>query len=165
MLGESIESSGSDPKRAGESIREVGTNPFIIGDAAEEGNRFYDIISQYPDKVECYLVNTGGVGELVELLDDGTKVIQQKLLRPEIPETASNIRNIVRGTIEWEKEPYFGTLLPKKVAEGIDIKKFDLKNFYTVAQLELLVSRLKEERSKYLSQFPKLYPQISRAFL
>ena len=32
MLGESIESTGGDPKRAGESVRVVGTNPFIIGD-------------------------------------------------------------------------------------------------------------------------------------
>jgi phosphoenolpyruvate carboxykinase (ATP) len=164
MLGESIESSGSDPKRAGESVREVGTNPFIIGDLAEEGNRFYDIISQYPNKVECYLVNTGGVGEIVEPHADGTKVIKQKVIRPEIPETAANIRNIVRGTIEWEKEPYFGTLVPKRMAEGIDIKKFALKNFYTTAQLELLVGRLKEERRKYLEQFPRLYPQIAKAF-
>ena len=164
MLGESIESSGSDPKRAGESVREVGTNPFIIGDFAEEGNRFYDIISQYPEKVECYLVNTGGVGEIVELLDDGAKVVKQKVLRPEIPETAANIRNIVRGTIEWEKEPYFCTLVPKRVAEGIDIDKFNPQKFYTATQLELLINQLKEERRKYMEQFPKLYPLIVKAF-
>jgi phosphoenolpyruvate carboxykinase (ATP) len=164
MLGESIESSGSDPKRAGESVREVGTNPFIIGDSAEEGNRFYDIISQYPDKIGCYLVNTGGVGELVENSDEDIRIIKQKVLRPEIPETAANIRNIVRGTIEWEKEPYFGTLLPKRVAEGIDINKFDLKNFYGPTEMELLINQLQEERRKYLDQFPNLYPQITGAF-
>src|SRR5574337_867166 len=38
MLGESIETSAGDPKRVGKSIREVGTNPFIIGDKAYEGN-------------------------------------------------------------------------------------------------------------------------------
>jgi phosphoenolpyruvate carboxykinase (ATP) len=31
MLGESIETSAGDPDRAGESIRVVGTNPFIVG--------------------------------------------------------------------------------------------------------------------------------------
>jgi phosphoenolpyruvate carboxykinase (ATP) len=30
MLGESIETSAGDPKRAGESIREVGINPLNI---------------------------------------------------------------------------------------------------------------------------------------
>jgi phosphoenolpyruvate carboxykinase (ATP) len=52
MLGESIESSGSDPKRAGESVREVGTNPFIIGDEAQEGNIFYEFVKGHPEKIQ-----------------------------------------------------------------------------------------------------------------
>ena len=35
MLGESIETSAGDPARAGESVRVVGTNPFVIGATAD----------------------------------------------------------------------------------------------------------------------------------
>jgi len=43
MLGESIETSAGDPTKAGQSKREVGTNPFIMGAEAEEGNRLLEI--------------------------------------------------------------------------------------------------------------------------
>lgn len=163
MLGESVESTGGDPKRVGESVRVVGTNPFTIGDEYEEGNRFYKFIKKYPTKVRCYLLNTGGVGEIIEKAADGTKVVKQKVLRVEIPEMASIIRGIARGTIEWEKEPHFGTLVPKKV-EGIDIKKFDLSKFYSKGQIRAYVSKLKQERVEWLSQFKGLNSAIGNAF-
>lgn len=159
MLGESIETTGSDPKRVGESVREVGTNPFIVGDYAEEGNMFYKFIRKHPEKIQCYLLNTGGVGEIVEEQEDGTKVIRQKVLRVEILENAANIRGIVRGTIEWEKEPYFGTMIPKKV-EGVDISKFELSRFYTQEQINAYVEQLKRERIEWLEKFPGLNPAI-----
>ncbi|PIU65890.1 MAG: hypothetical protein COS84_06305, partial [Armatimonadetes bacterium CG07_land_8_20_14_0_80_40_9] len=120
MLGESIETSGSDPKRAGESVREVGTNPFIVGSEAEEGNRFYEIIKSHPQKIQCYLLNTGGIGEIREETEGGVKVVKQKVTRVEILEMAAIIRGIARGTITWAKEPYFGTQVPERV-EGVDM--------------------------------------------
>ncbi|MFX1520793.1 MAG: phosphoenolpyruvate carboxykinase [Promethearchaeota archaeon] len=163
MLGESIETSGSNPERAGDSIREVGTNPFIIGNMAEEGNRFYDILKKYPDKIHCYLANTGGVGEIVETDANGRKIIKQKVLRVEISEMAAIIRGIARDSIEWEDEPYFGVQVPKYVPD-IDIRKFDLAQFYTKEQIHTLVQDLKRERKEYLVRFPKLYEEIKTAF-
>jgi phosphoenolpyruvate carboxykinase (ATP) len=61
MLGESIITSAADPTKAGQSVREVGTNPFIVGSEGEEGNIFYRIIKQNPG-VQCFLLNTGGFG-------------------------------------------------------------------------------------------------------
>jgi len=61
MLGESIITSAADPTKAGQSVREVGTNPFIVGSEGEEGNLFYRIIKKNP-KVQCFLLNTGGFG-------------------------------------------------------------------------------------------------------
>ena len=52
-----IETSAGDPTRAGQSKREVGTNPFIIGREAEEGNRLLDILKKRPD-MECYLLKS-----------------------------------------------------------------------------------------------------------
>jgi phosphoenolpyruvate carboxykinase (ATP) len=61
MLGESIITSAADPTKAGQSVREVGTNPFIVGSEGEEGNIFYRIIKKNP-RVQCFLLNTGGFG-------------------------------------------------------------------------------------------------------
>jgi phosphoenolpyruvate carboxykinase (ATP) len=61
MLGESIITSAADPTKAGQSVREVGTNPFIVGSEGEEGNIFYRIIKRNP-RVQCFLLNTGGFG-------------------------------------------------------------------------------------------------------
>jgi len=61
MLGESIITSAADPTKAGQSVREVGTNPFIVGSEGEEGNIFYRIIKKNPG-VQCFLLNTGGFG-------------------------------------------------------------------------------------------------------
>ncbi|MCL4459114.1 MAG: phosphoenolpyruvate carboxykinase [Chloroflexi bacterium] len=159
MLGESIESSGSDPRRAGESVREVGTNPFIIGNEAAEGNRFYEFINRHPEKVQCYLLNTGGVGEIMEEGEGGAKVIRRKVVRVEIPEMAAIIRGIARGDIEWVEEPHFGTLVPKKV-EGVDMSRFDPPKFYSQEQIDAYVSKLRRERIEYLESFPSLDPAI-----
>ena len=159
MLGESIETSASDPKRAGESVREVGTNPFIVGDYALEGNRFYEFIKKYPKKVQCYLLNTGGVGELMEKDEEGNKFIKRKVLRVEIPEMASIIRGIARDSIKWSKDPNFGTMVPEEV-EGTDMTKFDLNKFYTPEQINSYVKQLKKERIEWLNRFPELNPEI-----
>lgn len=162
MLGESIESTGGDPKRAGESVRVVGTNPFIIGDEAKEGNWIYDFIKRNEAKTECYSLNTGGVGEILEKASDGSKTLKQRVLRVEIPEMAAIIRGICRGTIEWVDEPHFGTKVPKKV-EGIDMNKFNLTNFYTQPQIDDLVRILRNERVEYIKQFKGLNPAIGKS--
>lgn len=162
MLGESIESSGSDPRRAGESVREVGTNPFIIGDEATEGNIFYEFIKRHPNKIECYMLNTGGVGEIVTRDMDGTRRIKQRVTRVQIPEMASIIRGIARRTIEWEEDPYWMVQTPKSV-EGVDISKFRLDRFYDTDQIDYLVGELRLERTQYISRFPGLDPGIAKA--
>jgi len=163
MLGESVETSGSDPTRAGEPVHEVGMNPFIIGDPAEEGNRFYEFLRRHPGKVQCYLLNTGGVGEIAERDASGRRVIRRRALRVRISESAAIIRAIVRGAIRWRREPYFGTLVPEWV-DGVDIQKFDPAKFYTEEQLRAYVEEIREDRARWLQQFPNLHPAIKSAF-
>jgi len=161
MLGESIETTASDPRRAGESVRVVGTNPFIIGDEAEEGNMFYEFLKRHGGKIQCYLLNTGGVGEIMEKSEEGA-IIKQKVTRVEIAEMAAIVRGIARGSIEWVHEPYFGVQTPKKV-EGMDITRFDLTRFYSEAQIEAHVNQLKRERMKYTRKFAGLDAAIVNA--
>lgn len=161
MLGESIESSGSDPRRAGESVREVGTNPFIVGDEAEEGNIFYEIIKAHEGRIQCYLLNTGGVGEIMESTPEG-KMVKQKVHRVQIPQMAAIIRAIALDAIEWRRDPAFGYEVPKSVP-GVDLDEFDLKQFYSAEQIKEMVSKLRQERQEWLAQFRRLDPAIVQA--
>lgn len=162
MLGESIESTGGDPKRAGESVRVVGTNPFIIGDDADEGNWIFDFIKRHAGKLECYQLNTGGVGEILEKAPDGSKITKQKVTRVQIREMGTIIKGICKETIEWIEEPYFHYLVPEKV-EGVDMNRFSLTNFYSQEQIEGYVRILKNERLEYMKQFQGLNPAIVKA--
>lgn len=155
MLGESIETSAGDPKRAGESIREVGTNPFIIGDKSYEGNWFYDFVKRHEGKVRCYQLNTGGLGEIIENQPNGVKVLKRKVQRIEIPEMSAIIRGIVRGTSKWNKDKYWNLEVPTFV-EGMDLSKYHVENFYDVDDITNQVSDLRSERVEYIEKFPAL---------
>lgn len=163
MLGESVESTGGDPRKAGQSVRVVGTNPFIIGDEAEEGNWFYDFVKSNEKKVQCYLLNTGGIGEIREQDEDGIPLIKQGVTRVQIPEMAAIIRGIIKGTIEWGENALWKVEVPKKV-EGMDISRFELHRFYLPGTIERYSTRLKQERIEYLEQFPELDPSVIKAY-
>lgn len=160
MLGESIETSAGDPRRAGESVREVGTNPFIVGDEAFEGNWFYDFLKKHSRKIQCYLLNTGGVGEVRE--EGGNYKILKQVLRVEIPEMAAIIRGIVKDSVEWRREPHFDTLVPRNV-NGVKMANFDPSKFYSQEQINAYVDKLKKERVEWLKKFENLNPAILNA--
>lgn len=159
MLGESIETSAGDPNRAGESVREVGTNPFIIGDQTYEGNWFYDFVTRHIEKVQCYLLNTGGVGEIRKMGKEGTKILSQPVLRIEIPEMAAIIKGIAKDSLTWKKDSNFEYFVPAK-ANGVNLTKFDLHNFYSKEEIKSYVDALKSERIEWLKKFDKLNPAI-----
>jgi phosphoenolpyruvate carboxykinase (ATP) len=161
MLGESIETSAGDPRRAGQSVRVVGTNPFIVGDEAAHGNWFYELLRANEKTCQAYLLNTGGVGEIIERDGEGRAVIKQKTLRVGISEMATIIRGIVGGSIEWAKETEFGTLVPASV-DGLDMGKFGLENFYGREQAGEYVTKLLDERREWLARFPDLHKDIAK---
>ena len=144
MLGESIETSAGDPDRAGESIRVVGTNPFIIGSEGEEGNRFRDLITDLD--VECYIINTGYLGE--ESKDIGVR------------ESVTILTELARGTVEWTDDERTGLTIPSTMP-GLDVAEYyvpDHVDGYAEA-----AGSLREERRAYLEQFEDLDPEITNA--
>jgi phosphoenolpyruvate carboxykinase (ATP) len=156
MLGESIETSAGDPRRAGISVREVGTNPFIIGNETYEGNWFYEFVKKHDDKIQCYLLNTGGVGEMRKGIN---RTVRRPVLRVEIPEMAAMIRGILKNDVEWERGLYFDALVPRKV-NGVQMAKFDLALFYSKEEISRYVNELKRERFEWLKQFRDLNTAI-----
>jgi phosphoenolpyruvate carboxykinase (ATP) len=146
MLGESVETSAGDPTQAGKALRVVGTNPFIVGPAEEEGNIFLKLLESNPS-AECFALNTGRVGG-----KDGENIT--------VVDSANIVKQIARGAISWVKDPNWGFEVPEKV-EGMDYSKFDLKRFYTDEQLKEHVKKLKQERREWLGQFKSLKPEIA----
>ncbi|MGA9401825.1 phosphoenolpyruvate carboxykinase (ATP) [Haladaptatus sp.] len=142
MLGESIETSAGDPSKAGESIRVVGTNPFIIGSRGEEGNRFRSLIDDLG--VETYILNTGHLGGK----DIG------------VTESVTLLREIARGTVEWTDDDASGLTVPSSVP-GIDIGEFSVADNVDDHDSEL--SRLRTERQVHLDTFEELDEDIRDA--
>ncbi|MFO7927438.1 phosphoenolpyruvate carboxykinase (ATP) [Natronomonas sp.] len=144
MLGESIQTSAGDPSKAGESIRVVGTNPFIVGSEGEEGNRFRDLIEDLD--VDCFVLNTGHLGDRAK--DIGVR------------ESVTLLREIARGTVEWTAEEAIGLTIPASVP-GMDIERFAVPDH--VENHEEKLADLREERRAYLAAFEELDEDITEA--
>ncbi|GAA0656817.1 phosphoenolpyruvate carboxykinase (ATP) [Salarchaeum japonicum] len=142
MLGESVETSAGDPSRAGESIRVVGTNPFIMGSKGEEGNRFRDLISDLG--VDCFVLNTGVVGTDTPA-DVG------------VEETVALLEAVARGTVSWTTNDDLDLTVPSEVP-GMDIESFSVAE--RTADFEDAHAALTEERREYLESFVDLDDDI-----
>ncbi|QLG26759.1 phosphoenolpyruvate carboxykinase (ATP) [Halorarum halophilum] len=136
MLGESIETSAGDPSKAGESIRVVGTNPFIVGPEGEEGNRFRDLVAELD--VDCFVLNTGTLGDGKDIGVDDTVTI---------------LRELSRGAVEWTTDDATGLTVPSSVP-GMDIGSFSVAEH--VDGYERTLRDLRDERRAYLAEFEEL---------
>ncbi|WP_312907716.1 phosphoenolpyruvate carboxykinase (ATP) [Natronosalvus caseinilyticus] len=144
MLGESIETSAGDPDRAGERIRVVGTNPFIIGPEGEEGNRLRELVASLD--LECYVVNTGTVG----YPDASSKDVG-------VTESVTILTELARGTVEWTRDEQLGLDVPANVP-GMDVEAFRVADYVDDYDGEL--ETLREERREYLESFERLDQEI-----
>jgi phosphoenolpyruvate carboxykinase (ATP) len=151
MLGESIETSAGDPTMAGRAIRVVGTNPFIVGSEAEEGNVFLSILRNNPD-IQCYMINTGRMGATEGLAGENISV----------RDSVKIIEMIGRDEIKWVKNEFWGYEVPEEMP-GMDCSRFDLMNFYQPSEKSSLKEALRKERIEWLERFEGLDPVIVNA--
>jgi phosphoenolpyruvate carboxykinase (ATP) len=151
MLGESIETSAGDPTKAGQAKREVGTNPFIVGPEADEGNRILKILRENPD-MQAYILNTGSIG--AKSGSPGEKI--------SIKVSTEIMKQIAKEGIRWEKDPDWDYEVPKDVP-GIDLAKYDPRRHYSPSEYAALVDKLRTERKEWLTKFPGLDPAIPKA--
>ncbi|WP_132058295.1 phosphoenolpyruvate carboxykinase (ATP) [Halorussus amylolyticus] len=144
MLGESIQTSAGDPSKAGESIRVVGTNPFIVGSKGEEGNRFRELIADLG--VDCFVLNTGHIGAKAK--DIG------------VEESVTILREIARGTVEWEADDELGLTIPSEVP-GMNVSEFSVPDH--IEDFEAAQERMRTERRTHLATFEDLADEIRDA--
>ncbi len=157
LWGESTHSFASQPLKAGESVRIVGTDPFIVGSRARKVNRFYDIImtlaSNYPGKVKFMQYNTGGRGEIIETSEENGKEkkrLVRKVARVPISLMSQIQRGDLRGTNSYEK----GRLGTKeiKLAEGKSLDEWNVHKFYSEEQIQNYIKDLVEGRRKFTEE-------------
>ena len=144
MLGESIQTSAGDPDAAGEAIRVVGTNPFIVGPEGEEGNRFYELVRD--NDVETFLINTGEVGP------DGADI--------GVEDSVNVLTGVARGEVAWRADDRYGFEVPEAVP-GVDVDALYPPDHYEEFKTEL--ADLRAERRAYLAGFDALAEDIADA--
>jgi phosphoenolpyruvate carboxykinase (ATP) len=157
LWGESTHSYASQPEKAGESVRIVGTDPFIVGSRAKKVNRFYEIVmtlaSNFPGKIKFMQYNTGGQGEIIEAYEENgqqKKRLVRKVSRVPISLMAQIQRGDLRGTNRYER----GILGTKeiKVCEGKSLEEYDIRNFYSEEQVQYYIKDLVEGRRSFTEE-------------
>ncbi len=170
LWGESTHSYASNPEKAGDSVRIVGTDPFIIGSRGRKVNRFHNIVTslmdKYPGKVKFMMYNTGGVGEIIEEYEENgetKKKLVRKTDRVPLNIMAAIQRGDLRGVNTYEK----GLLGTKsiKTVEGRELPEYDVTNFYSQEQIDYYIKDLIQGRKEYTNIIASegLKPEIFRA--
>lgn len=170
LWGESTHSYASQPAKAGESVRTVGTDPFIIGSRATKVNKFHDIVmglvSKYPDKVRFFQYNTGGVGEIIEESDqDGIK--KKKIVRKATRVPIDLMASIQRGDLKGANSHQLGMMGTKAIVkvEGKPIDAYDPSRFYSEEQIAFYLADIVRGRIAFTGEIASegLKPEIVKA--
>jgi phosphoenolpyruvate carboxykinase (ATP) len=155
LWGESSHSFATVPAKAGESVRIVGMDDFIIGAQGRKVNAFHDIVmdlcARYPGKVHFFQYNTGGMGEIIDIdKATGKKTLVRKTSRVPIDLMAALQRGDLRGTNEYAKGR-LGTEYVVKAETG-DLGAWDPRTFYSEEQIEAYVADLVDGRRKFTEE-------------
>jgi phosphoenolpyruvate carboxykinase (ATP) len=151
VLGQSMESSAGDPTQAGKIKNEFFYDPFLAGDRAEHANLFYDILKANPH-INCYLLNTGCVGE-GPFFHDIT-----------LADTMGIIDAILRRAIaEWVLSEPTGMLIPRSIP-AVDSILLRPEKLFSPPDFEARQRALTTQREQYIDRFPGLDPKIKEIF-
>ena len=170
LWGESTHSFASQPAKAGESVRTVGTDPFIVGSRARKVNTFYeiimDLVDRYPGRLHFCQYNTGGVGEILETYTEGgvkKKQMIRKAERVPIHLMAAIQRGDLRGTNKYEKG-VFGTEEIASCVDG-DVSRYNPRKFYSEEKIAGYLRDIVEGRKKFTEEIAEegLKPEILRS--
>ena len=95
--------------------------------------------------MECFILNTGSVGAKENT--DGEKLT--------IKVSTTIMKEIARDNITWVKDDEWGYMIPTNVC-GIDIEKYNPRNYYTKEEYAKIATKLKLERQEWLAKYENL---------
>lgn len=151
VLGQSMESSAGDPTQAGKIKNCFFYDPFLAGDRAEHANLFYDILKANPH-IQCYLLNTGYVGEGESMRD----------IR--LADTMGILDSVLRGGLdEWVYSPRTKLYVPSAV-RLVDSILFHPEKLFPHDVFEEKQKALEKHRAEFIDRFPGLHPNIRKVF-
>jgi phosphoenolpyruvate carboxykinase (ATP) len=151
VLGQSMESSAGDPTQAGKIKNVFFYDPFVAGDRAEHANLFYDIL-QANSHVNCYLLNTGWVGEGGTMRD----------IR--LGDTMGILDSVLRGGLEdWGYSERTRLTIPRSV-RLIDSILLHPERLFTRAEFERRQEALNRQRAEHIEKYPGLHAKIAAVF-
>jgi phosphoenolpyruvate carboxykinase (ATP) len=164
LWGESTHSFATQPEKAGESVRTVGTDPFIIGSQGKKVNQFHDIImglcDRFPGEVRFFQYNTGGMGEIIEQQPGAQKKLVRKVERVPLDLMAAIQRGDLRGTNRYAP----GRLGTREIAhvEGAVLSHWRPEEFYSEAEIEAYLRELVDGRRTHTERIAEegLKPEI-----
>ncbi|TFG30761.1 MAG: phosphoenolpyruvate carboxykinase (ATP) [Promethearchaeota archaeon] len=151
IIGQSMESSAGDPTQAGKLRNEFFYDPFVSGDRAEHANLFYDILKNL-HHINCYLINTGGIGE-GRLYKEIT-----------IDHTIGILDSLFRGGLEdWTESPT-GLMVPKAI-RTVDQVYLHPETLYSKEEFLIKQKEIEDIRYNIISKYDdKLNPKILNVF-
>jgi len=151
VLGQSMESSAGDPTEAGKIKNVFFYDPFVAGNRADHANLFYDILKAN-GHINCYLLNTGSVGEGHALHDIG------------LGDTMGILDSVLRGVLEdWFLSDRTGLTVPRSV-RLVDSILLHPERLYTRSAFEQRQKALDRQRAEFMDRFPGLDPKIKGVF-
>ncbi|WP_243367411.1 phosphoenolpyruvate carboxykinase (ATP) [Fundidesulfovibrio soli] len=143
VLGQSMESSAGDPTQAGKIKNVFFYDPFLAGDRVEHAHLFHEILKWNPH-IDCYLLNTGGVGE------------GEHYHKITLHDTVNILESILRGDLEdWEICEATGLKVPRAV-RGVESILLQPEKLYSKAEFEQRQSELFATRKAILESYPGL---------
>lgn len=154
MLGESTGTSAGGKGEEGRKMRVPGTNPFFLYRLGHMANRFYELISG--TDIDVYVLNTGVVGGAFAAALDIT---------PEV--TGAIVEGIVEDEIGWKTDADFGYDVARYVPNVTEVGILQPLTYYRhngIAEgYDARVASLREDRRRFLSEFPELAREIREA--
>ena len=151
VLGQSMESSAGDPTQAGTIKNEFFYDPFVAGDRCEHANLFYDILKSN-SRVNCYLLNTGCVGEGGSFKDIT------------LGDTMNILESVFRGAAEdWHLSHRTRLMVPRAI-RGVDSILVRPEKLFPAADFEARQRALDRQRAEYMDNYPDLDPRIKAVF-
>lgn len=151
VLGQAVESSAGDPTRSGKITNEFFYDPFLAGNRAEHANLFYDILQENP-QLNCYLLNTGYVG-------DGMRIHDIRLI-----DTMGILDSILRGGgHRWKLSERTGLEIPSSL-RLIDSILLHPEKLYSRTDFDRLQEEMDQHRAEVIDRYPGLNRKIREEF-